>query len=114
MNKKVLFGKEAREKVMAGINKITNAVAITLGAKGRNVIISRGEVIDYGTYVFPNHVTKDGITVAKAFDLDDPFERVGVMAVKEASEKTVIQAGDGTTTNAVLIRAIAEEGIKFI
>lgn len=114
MNKKVLYGKEAREKVMAGIRKITDAVAITLGAKGRNVIISRGEVVDYGTYVFPNHITKDGITVAKAFDLDDPFERVGVMAVKEASEKTVIQAGDGTTTTAVLLRAIAEEGMKLI
>lgn len=114
MNKKVLFGKEAREKVMAGIDKITKAVAITLGAKGRNVIISRGEVVDYGTYVFPNHVTKDGITVAKAFDLYDPFERVGVMAVKEASEKTVIQAGDGTTTTAVLLKAIAEEGMKLI
>jgi chaperonin GroEL len=114
MYKQTLFGKEAREKVLDGINKITDVVSVTLGAKGRNVIISKGEVIDYGTYVFPNHVTKDGVTCAKAFDVTDPFEKVGVMAVKEAAEKSVSQSGDGTTTTCVLLRAIAKEGMRLI
>lgn len=114
MNKKVLYGKEAREKILAGINKIADAVAVTLGPKGRNVIISLADVVDYGIRNFPLHITKDGVTTARAFDVEDPFEKVGVLAVKEAAQKTVSQAGDGTTTTTVLLRAIVAEGMYRI
>lgn len=114
MYKKVLYGKEARNKIMDGINKITDAVAVTLGPLGRNVVIARSAIIDYGVQSFPVQSTKDGVTVAKAFDVDDPFEKVGVMFVKESAEKTVSQAGDGTTTTCVLLRAIVESGMKLI
>lgn len=114
MNKKVLYGKEAREKLLSGINKIADAVAVTLGPSGRNVLIGQSYVQDYGTHSFPNEVTKDGYRVTKRFDVDDFAEKRGVLAVKECAEQSVMQSGDGTTTTVVLMRHIVQEGIKAI
>lgn len=114
MFKQVLYREEAREKTKSGINKIVDAIAVTLGPLGRNVIIARADVIDYGVRSYPLHITKDGVTVARSFELEDTFEKVGVVAVKEATSKTVYECGDGTTTTAVLLRAIYNEGLKQI
>lgn len=114
MNKKTLYGTEARAKILEGIKKISAAVKCTLGPLGRNVMISQSMVVDYGVHSLPIMVTKDGYRTATCFDLDDPFEKGGVLLVKEACQKTVDQAGDGTTTTAVLLEAIVEEGIKLI
>lgn len=114
MNKKTIYGKEARAKILDGIIKISKAVKCTLGPMGRNVLISQSMVVDYGTHSLPLHATKDGYTTAKNFYLDDPFETAGVLLVKEAAQKTVDQAGDGTTSTVVLLEAIAVEGIKAI
>jgi chaperonin GroEL len=114
MLKKTLYGPEARARILEGVNKITKAVAVTLGPKGRNCVIANSAVVDYGVHSFPPVVTKDGVTVAKAFDTEDPFEKVGVMMVKEAAQKTVDQAGDGTTTCCVFVNAIVSEGMKAI
>ena len=109
-----LYGAEARSKILDGVRKICAAVKVTLGPLGRNVLISQSMVVDYGVHSLPIHVTKDGYTTARGFDLDDPFEKAGVLLVKEACQKTVDQAGDGTTTTAVLLEAIVEEAIKLI
>lgn len=114
MRKKTLYGKEARQKMLDGVVSIANAVKVTLGPMGRNVLISQSAVIDYGVHSLPLHATKDGYTTAKSFDLEDPFEKAGVLLVKEAAQKTVDQAGDGTTTTVVLLEAIASHGIKLI
>lgn len=114
MLKKAFYGSEARAKVMAGVNKIADAVCVTLGPSGRNVLISQSMIVDYGTHSLPIHISKDGYTVAKAFDLDDPFEKPGVLMAKECTQRTVDQAGDGTTTTLVLMRAIVNEGVKLI
>lgn len=114
MNKKAFYGSSARAKVMAGVNKIADAVCVTLGPSGRNVLISQSMIVDYGTHSLPIHISKDGYTVAKAFDLDDPFEKPGVLMAKECTQRTVDQAGDGTTTTLVLMRAIVNEGVKLI
>jgi chaperonin GroEL len=114
MNKKTLYGTEARAKILDGIKKISAAVKCTLGPLGRNVMISQSMIVDYGVHSLPIMVTKDGYRTAICFDLDDPFEKGGVLLVKEACQKTVDQAGDGTTTTAVLLEAIVEEGIKLI
>lgn len=115
MNKRTLYGAEAREKILAGVRKISAAVKVTLGPLGRNVLIAKqiyGE--NYVSHSLPVHITKDGYTTAKGFDLEDSFEKVGVLMVKEAAQKTVDQAGDGTTTTVVLLEAIVEAGIKMI
>lgn len=114
MYKKTLYGADARAAIFDGIKKIAAAVKVTLGPMGRNVLISQSMVVDYGVHSLPIHVTKDGYTTAKGFDLDDPFEKSGVLLVKEAAQKTVDQAGDGTTTTVVLLEAIVEAGIKMI
>lgn len=114
MNKKTLYGKDAREKVLSGLNKISDAVVCTLGPLGRNVLVSQSMVVDYGVHSLPIHITKDGFTVAKAFDLDDPFEKPGVLMAKECAQRTVDAAGDGTTTTLVLMRAIAVAGMQLI
>jgi chaperonin GroEL len=114
MKKNILFGKEARDKVKKGVNIIADAVAVTLGSNGRNVIISNSQVIDYGLYNFPVLVTKDGVTVARHIQLEDTTEDVGARMMKQASEKTMQQAGDGTTTTIVLARAIVNEGFALI
>lgn len=114
MRKVTLYGSEARAKVLVGVNKIVDAVAVTLGPLGRNVLISQSMVVDYGVHNLPIRISKDGYTVARDFDLDDPHEKPGVLLVKECCQKTVDQAGDGTTSSAVLMRAIVSEGMKLV
>lgn len=114
MNRTILFDKEARDKILKGANVMADAVGVTLGASGRNVLISRNEVIDYGLRSLPVRVTKDGVTVAREVRLTDPIENIGAIMLLEAAEKTVVQAGDGTTTTIVLARAFVNEGQKLI
>lgn len=114
MNRKILFGKDAKEKVLKGVNVMADAVAVTLGATGKNVLISRSVVIDYGTRSLPIIVTKDGVSVSREIHLEDPVENIGAMMLREAAEKTMLLAGDGTTTTCVLARAIICEGMKLI
>lgn len=106
MNKELHFSSEAREKLIKGVNTLNKAVASTLGPKGRNVVIES----DYGT----PHVTKDGVTVAKAITLEDPVENLGAQIIKQAAARTVSEAGDGTTTATVLAAAMVNEGNRFI
>lgn len=115
MNRKTLYGTEARNAVLNGVRKIVDAVKVTLGPQGRNVLISQSMIVDYGVHNLPIRVTKDGVSVAQAFELaDEPFEKAGVLMVKEAAQKTVDQAGDGTTTCCVLLEAIVREGAILI
>src|SRR3990167_3056859 len=104
MAKILKFNADAREKLLKGINTLTEAVATTLGPKGRNVAIDR----KWGA---PN-VVHDGVTVAKEIDLEDPFENMGAQLLKEAASKTNDVAGDGTTTATILTQAIVSEGLK--
>src|SRR3990167_7636164 len=106
MAKILKFNQEAREKLMKGINTLTDAVATTLGPKGRNVALDK----KWGA---PN-VVHDGVTVAKEIDLEDPFENMGAQLIKEAASKTNDVAGDGTTTATILAQAIVSEGLKNI
>ena len=106
MAKQIVYSDEARKKLLLGINKLANAVATTLGPKGRNVALDK----KWGA---PN-VVHDGVTVAKEIELDDPFENMGAQLIKEAASKTNDVAGDGTTTATILAQAIAEEGLKNI
>ena len=104
MSKIVNFGSDARTKLKKGIDILADSVKVTLGPKGRNVIIEQ----PYGT----PHITKDGVSVAKEIDLEDPFENAGAQLVKSVASKTCNDAGDGTTTSTVLAQAIITEGIK--
>jgi len=104
--KEVKFGSEARELMLSGVNTLANAVKVTLGPKGRNVIISKS----FGA----PHVTKDGVTVAKEIELSDALENMGAQMVKEVASKTNDLAGDGTTTATVLAQAIVKEGLKNV
>ncbi|PIR49153.1 chaperonin GroEL [Candidatus Peregrinibacteria bacterium CG10_big_fil_rev_8_21_14_0_10_55_24] len=104
--KQLLFGTEAREKVLKGVALLTKAVQATMGPKGRNAAIEK-------KYGGPT-VTKDGVSVAKEIDLDDPFENMGAQLVREAATKTNDAAGDGTTTATVLAHAIMKEGLKHL
>ncbi len=106
MAKQLLYAEEARSKLKAGVDKLANAVATTLGPKGRNVALDK----KWGA---PN-VVHDGVTVAKEIELEDPFENMGASLVKEAASKTSDVAGDGTTTATVLAQAMVEEGLKNI
>ncbi len=106
MAKIIKFNTEAREKLKAGVDALANAVKVTLGPKGRNVVIEK----KYGA---PN-VTKDGVTVAKEIELDDPIENMGAQMVKEVASKTSDIAGDGTTTATVLAQAIVTAGLKNV
>ena len=106
MAKQLIYSDEARKKLLDGINKLANAVATTLGPKGRNVALDK-------KWGVPN-VVHDGVTVAKEIELEDPFENMGAQLIKEAASKTNDVAGDGTTTATILARAIAEEGLKNI
>ncbi len=102
----VRFGQESREKILKGVNILADAVTVTLGPKGRNVVLEK-------SYGAPT-VTKDGVTVAKEIELEDRFENMGAQMVKEVASKTSDVAGDGTTTATVLARAIFTEGIKMV
>ena len=104
MSKKILEGLEARKALENGVNKLANTVKITLGPKGRNVVLGK-------KYASPL-ITNDGVTIAKEIELDDPFENMGAELIKEVSVKTNDVAGDGTTTAAVLAQAIIREGMK--
>jgi chaperonin GroEL len=112
--KKVEFSKEARAKLLAGVKKICQAVKVTLGPAGRNVLISRSEYHSHGIAHYPLHLTKDGITVARAFELEDQQENTGARLIKEAAQKTVEQAGDSTTTTCVLAEVIVEKGLQAV
>jgi chaperonin GroEL len=114
MIKRAVYGAEARSKVLEGVRKIAAAVKVTLGPLGRNVLISEGHWTDTGVAYLPVHITKDGYTTTKGFDVEDPFEKIGVKMVKEAAQKTVDQAGDGTTTTVVLMEAIVAAGTELI
>ncbi len=105
MAKQIMFDDAARQKVKAGIEKLARTVRVTLGPAGRNVILDK-------SFGGP-HVTKDGVSVAKEIELDDPFENMGAKLVLEVANKTNDVAGDGTTTATVLAAAIYNEGIKF-
>ena len=104
--KEILFQQEAREKMLRGVAAITRAVRVTLGPKGRNVLIEKS----WGAPV----VTKDGVTVAKEIELEDKFENIGAQMVKQVASKTSDVAGDGTTTATVLAHAILREGSKLV
>lgn len=104
--KDVEFGDDSRKKIMTGINLLADAVAVTLGPKGRNVVLDKA----YGA----PRMTKDGVTVAKEIFLKDKIENMGAQMVKEVASKTADDAGDGTTTATVLARAIVREGIKSV
>lgn len=106
MAKMLEYDEVARAKLMAGINKLANAVKVTLGPRGRNVVIDK----KFGAPT----ITKDGVTVAKEIELDDAYENMGAQLVKEVSTKTNDVAGDGTTTATILAQAIAREGIKNV
>jgi chaperonin GroEL len=106
MAKDILSSEEARKKLKAGVDKLADTVKVTLGPKGRNVVIDK----KYGS---PN-ITNDGVTIAKEIELEDPYENMGAQIVKEVASKTNDLAGDGTTTATVLTQAIVEEGVKNV
>ena len=106
MSKQIEFNSDARAKLKAGVDALANAVKVTLGPKGRNVIIGK-------KYATP-HVTKDGVSVAKEIELKDPIENLGAQLVKEVASKTADIAGDGTTTATVLAQAIVTAGLKNV
>src|SRR5713101_6988315 len=104
--KDVRFSVDARDRMLRGVDILTNAVRVTLGPKGRNVVLDKS----YGA----PRVTKDGVTVAKEIELEDKFENMGAQMVKEVASKTSDVAGDGTTTATVLARSIYTEGMKMV
>ena len=104
--KEIIYGQDARVRVLKGVDKLANAVKATLGPKGRNAILDK-------MFGAPT-VTKDGVTVAKEIELKDKFENMGAQMVKEVASKTSDIAGDGTTTATVLAQAIYTEGLKYL
>jgi chaperonin GroEL len=106
MAKQVIYHEDAREKLKKGVDKLANAVKVTLGPKGRNVALTKS----YGA----PHITKDGVSIAKEIELEDPIENMGAKILIEAASKTVDAAGDGTTTAVVLAQAIIQEGFKNV
>src|SRR5687768_2031070 len=104
--KDVRFSTDAREKMLRGVDTLANAVKVTLGPKGRNVVLDKS----YGA----PRITKDGVTVAKEIELEDKFENMGAQMVREVASKTSTVAGDGTTTATVLAQAIFREGSKLV
>ena len=106
MAKEIKYGEEARKKLLDGVNKLADTVKVTLGPKGRNVVLDK----NYGAPL----ITNDGVTIAKEIELDDPFENMGARLVKEVSTKTNDVAGDGTTTATVLAQSMIKEGVKNV
>src|SRR2546427_1699321 len=104
--KLVKFGEDARAKVLRGVNVLADAVTVTLGPRGRNVVLEKS----WGSPT----ITKDGVTVAKEVELPDKYENMGAQMVKEVASKTSDVAGDGTTTATVLAQAIFREGLKNV
>jgi chaperonin GroEL len=105
MHKEIKYSNDAREKILSGVSKLKDVVAVTLGPKGRNVLIDEGNSV---------HPTKDGVTVARAFELTDPFENIGVKALKEVAEKNNTDTGDGTTTSTVIAAEIFKNGLRHV
>ena len=106
MSKEILYGEDARKKLLEGVNKLADTVKVTLGPKGRNVVLDRS----YGAPL----ITNDGVTIAKEVELEDPFENMGAHIVKEVATKTNDVAGDGTTTATVLAQVMIKEGVKNV
>eukprot|EP00747_Dinoflagellata_sp_TGD_P122700 gnl/TRDRNA2_/TRDRNA2_173676_c3_seq13.p3 gnl/TRDRNA2_/TRDRNA2_173676_c3~~gnl/TRDRNA2_/TRDRNA2_173676_c3_seq13.p3 ORF type:complete len:126 (-),score=21.65 gnl/TRDRNA2_/TRDRNA2_173676_c3_seq13:39-416(-) len=104
--KDVKFGDSARKRMVAGVNVLADAVKVTLGPKGRNVVLEK-------SFGAPT-ITKDGVSVAKEIELKDKFENMGAQMVKEVASKANDEAGDGTTTATVLAQAIVNEGLKAV
>ena len=104
--KEIHFSTEARNKMLKGVNVLADAVAVTLGPKGRNVVMDK-------SFGAPKS-TKDGVSVAKEIELKDKFENMGAQMVKEVASKTNEEAGDGTTTATILAQAIVREGVKYV
>jgi chaperonin GroEL len=104
--KDVKFNTDARNRMLRGVNILADAVKVTLGPKGRNVVIEKS----FGA----PRITKDGVTVAKEIELEDKFENMGAQMVKEVASRTNDEAGDGTTTATVLAQAIVKEGMKAV
>src|SRR6267378_6956168 len=102
----VVHGEKSRHAILAGVNKLAEAVKVTLGPKGRNVVLDK----KFGSPT----ITKDGVTVAKEIELEDPKENMGAQLVREVASKTSEVAGDGTTTATVLAQAIYREGVKAV
>src|SRR5436305_6642282 len=106
MAKQIVHGEASRQAILRGVNTLANAVKITLGPKGRNVVLDR----KFGAPL----ITKDGVTVAKEIDLKDPLENMGAQMVRDVASKTSDIAGDGTTTATVLAQALYREGSKNV
>ena len=106
MSKEIIYGEDARKALLEGVNKLADTVKVTLGPKGRNVVLDK----NYGAPL----ITNDGVTIAKEIELDDSFENMGARLVKEVSTKTNDVAGDGTTTATVLAQAMVKEGVKNV
>ena len=105
-SKDVKFDTDARNRMLKGVNTLADAVKVTLGPKGRNVVLDKS----FGA----PRITKDGVTVAKEIELEDKFENMGAQMVKEVASKTNDNAGDGTTTATILTQAIVNEGLKYV
>jgi len=106
MAKQIVCGEDSRQALLKGVNKLADAVKITLGPKGRNVVLNK----KFGSPT----ITKDGVTVAKEIELPDSLENMGAQMVREVASKTSDVAGDGTTTATVLAQAIFREGVKTV
>ena len=104
--KDVKFNSDARDRMLRGVNILADAVKVTLGPKGRNVVLDKS----FGA----PRITKDGVTVAKEIELDDKFENMGAQMVKEVASRTNDEAGDGTTTATLLAQGIVKEGMKAV
>ena len=102
----IAFNQEAKDKVSVGVEKLTNAVKVTMGPSGKNVLIERSDG--------PPTLTKDGVTVARAVNLRDRFANLGVNLVREAAQRTAEEAGDGTTTATVLANAMYQKGLSAL
>ena len=106
MAKDIKYGEDARMKLLNGVNKLADTVKVTLGPKGRNVVLDKS----FGSPL----ITNDGVTIAKEIELPDKFENMGAQIVKQVSEKTNDVAGDGTTTATVLAQSMIKEGVKNV
>ena len=106
MAKEIKYGEEARKKLLDGVNKLADTVKVTLGPKGRNVVLDKS----FGAPL----ITNDGVTIAKEIELEDAYENMGARLVKEVSTKTNDIAGDGTTTATVLAQSMIKEGVKNV
>ena len=106
MAKMIVYGEDARRKLQAGIDQLADTVKVTLGPKGRNVVLGK----KYGAPL----ITNDGVTIAKEIELEDPFENMGAQLIREVATKTNDIAGDGTTTATLLAQALVREGMKNV